>query len=47
MECTHEEYCDMLSNQSVRNSRTGTDAPEKALRYLVRRHQDADMFGLE
>jgi hypothetical protein len=47
MECTHEKYCDMLSNQSVRNSRTFTVAPEKALRYLVRRRQEANVFGLE
>lgn len=47
MEYTHERYCDMLLNQSVRNSQTDTDKLEKVLRYLVPRHQDANEFGLE
>jgi hypothetical protein len=47
MEYTHEEYCDMLLNQSVRNSQTDAAEPEKILRYLLPRQQDANDFGLE
>ena len=44
MECTHDEYCDMLLTLHACNGQTGTDPLEYALRYPGPRLPYADVI---
>jgi hypothetical protein len=46
MEHIHDEYCDAFSTLGACNSPAGTAARKYALRYLSRRHLDANIYDI-